>query len=322
MWYRDMFQRGLYRDAAAAPAGSTTASDPAAAGAGGGGASGMGAPPSSSPNGSTGAAAGAFDWGKVGLDPEALVLVNDRQWKGPADLITSYRHLERLQGVPPDRLLKLPTDKDPADSWTQVWDRLGRPKDAAEYKIPLPEGDPGDFAKVMAPIFHKANLTQTQVQTLATEYNTMLAAQHKEQTAAAKLKHDAEMTALTQEWGPRAKEFNDVVDRTAEAFGMTKSQLLGLQQAMGPAAAMKFLLNIGSKIAVEGAFHAGDQNTGFNAMTPAMAEAKIQELRRNRDFAERYNSTNVEVRSKAREEMERLHTIAYPPVAAGNEFNR
>ena len=203
-------------------------------------------------------------------------------------------------------------EKDTYDSWNAVYDRRGRPKAATEYKIPVPEGDSGEFAKALAPIFHEVGLTQAQVQKLAEKHNALIADATKQQTTAAEAKHTAEMTALKQEWGPNYDKNNNTIDKAAEQFGMTKEHILGLKQAMGPKEAMKFLLNIGSKIAVEGAFHAGDHTAGFNAMTPEMAQAKIKANTADRAFAERFNSKDPVVRSKAREEMRTLHQVGYP----------
>jgi hypothetical protein len=62
----------------------------------------------------------------------------------------------------------------------------------ADYKIPLPEGDTGEFAKVIAPIFHEAGLSQGQVQKIAEKHNAFIAEQTKQATEAAKTAHTAE----------------------------------------------------------------------------------------------------------------------------------
>jgi hypothetical protein len=57
---------------------------------------------------------GAFDWAKQGLDTDSMALVNDRQWKGVPDVLTSYRNLEKLMGVPPERSSSCPVIKIPS----------------------------------------------------------------------------------------------------------------------------------------------------------------------------------------------------------------
>ena len=305
-------QKGLYRSPEGAPGGTGATPEPSAAAAAAGA---SGQPPAAG----SGDGAAAFDWSKQGLDNDAMALVNDRQWKGIPDVLSSYRNLEKLTGVPPERILKLPGANDPVDAWNGVYDRLGRPKSAADYKIPLPEGDTGEFAKVIAPIFHAAGLSQGQVQQIAEKHNAFIAEQTKQATEAAKTAHAAEMTQLQTEWGADYAKNNDTVDKAAESFGMTKEQVLALKQAMGPRAAMKFLHNIGSKIAVEGSFVAGDKGggSGFDAMNSQMAIAKIEANRTDRTFVEKFNSKDPVVRGQARAEMERLHQIAYPGAVEG-----
>lgn len=301
-------RRGLYQSPDGAPAGSGATPESAAATAPAAG--GVAAPPAAG-SGETGA---AFDWMKVGLDTDSMALVNDRQWKGVPDVLTSYRNLEKLIGVPPDRILKLPGDKDPAESWNGIYDRLGRPKAATDYKIPLPEGDTGEFAKTIAPIFHEAGLSQAQVSKIAERHNALMGEQIKKSTEATKAAQEREIVELRSEWGPDYDRNNDTVDRAAAAFGMTKENATALKQAMGPKAAMKFLHAIGSKIAVEGQFVAGEKGGGggFESMTPEFAQAKITSNVKDRAFMERFNSADPVVRGDARKEMERLHQFAYP----------
>ena len=78
-------RRGLYQSPDGAPAGSGATPESAAATAPAAG--GVAAPPAAG-SGETGA---AFDWMKVGLDTDSMALVNDRQWKGVPDVLTSYR---------------------------------------------------------------------------------------------------------------------------------------------------------------------------------------------------------------------------------------
>jgi len=304
---------GLYQSPDGAPAGSGATPESAAATAP---AAGGGAAPPAAGSGETGAAAttGAFDWTKAGLDTDSMALVNDRQWKGVPDVLTSYRNLEKLIGVPPERIIKLPGDKDPADSWGNVYDRLGRPKAATDYKIPVPEGDSGEFAKTIAPIFHEAGLSQAQVSKIAERHNALMGEQIKKSTEAAKAAQEREIVELKSEWGHDYEKNNDTVDRAAAAFGMTKEHATALKQAMGPKAAMKFLHAIGSKIAVEGQFVAGEKGGGggFESMTPEIAQAKITLNVKDRSFMERFNSADPVVRGDARKEMERLHQFAYP----------
>ena len=103
-------QKGLYRSPEGAPGGTGATPEPSAAAAAAGA---SGQPPAAGSGSGDGAA--AFDWSKQGLDNDAMALVNDRQWKGIPDVLSSYRNLEKLTGVPPERILKLPGANDPVE---------------------------------------------------------------------------------------------------------------------------------------------------------------------------------------------------------------
>ena len=291
-------QSGLFFEADKGGAGAGAGDAGAGAGAGNAGA-GTAAPP-------------AFDWKTAGLPAEDLAFVTEKGWKSVVDQTQSYRSLEKLVGAPPERIIKLPGEKDPPESWDTVYNRLGRPEKPEAYQIPLPEGDKGDFAKQMAPIFHKAGLSQAQVKALAEGTNAHVAAEIKRQTEAASAAHETEIKTLKTEWGAQYEKNEAIVNKAAESFGMTKEQVAALKQSMGPRGAMRFLYNIGSKISAEGTFVAGEGAPGFEGMTPEQAQAKIAANRTNSAFVQQFNSADPKVRADARAEMERLNKIAFP----------
>ena len=100
------------------------------------------------------------------------------------------------------------------------------------------------------------------------------------------------------------------MDRTADTFGITETQLQGLKQALGPGEALRFVLNIGSKMGVDDQFVSSNGvSRQFSAGgSPEAALGKIHELMRDKSFAARYNQGDA----SAREQMTRLHRAAYP----------
>lgn len=306
MWFRHL-QSTRMRESAGTPAGGASGGDTA-------GSTGTVTPPA--PAGGTGgpgsAQPEAFDWSSLKLESDAQALVADRQWKHPNDVIKSYRNLEKLTGVPPDQILKLPKGDDPA-AWNEVYNRLGRPEKADGYKIPVPEGDSGEFAKMASAWFHDAGLTQAGATKLANKWNEYVAGQQTAHADALKLRDTQDVAALKQEWGADYDRHAGVVDKAAEAFGMTQEQLSALKSAMGPKAAMLFMRNIGSKLGAEDkAFHDGQSSGGFNAMSPEQAGAEIARLQKDKAFAQEFNSNDPRVRSEARSKMARLSMIAAP----------
>lgn len=259
-------------------------------------------------------AAGAFDWKTAGLDEAKLTTVTAKGWRGPADLVDSYVNLEKFHGVPPDQLLKLPrADADPKD-WDPVFEKLGRPKEAKEYDIDLPkEGLDEKFVEFSKSMFHEAGLTNKQAKALSAKWNGYAAEAMKAQAIAAEnaktertTAANAELAKLQAEWGPAYKANEALVDTAAEKFGMNKDQLLALREAMGPAAAMKFMHAIGSKLGVESPYVGGQGPTSFT-MTKEQAQAKIAELKANPAWVAKFAKGDVDVRAESK----RLHQIAF-----------
>lgn len=306
MWYRQ-FRVTRVMDAAGSPAGGA---------AGDAGAAPAGAPASPAPagvNGQPGAAQpDAFNWQTLGLDAEANTLVTERQWKHPNDVIKSYRNLEKLTGVPADQIIKLPKGDDPK-AWNEVYTRLGRPEKADGYKLPVPEGQDGAFAKTAAEWFHEAGVTQAGATRLATKWNEFQAAQQKQYTEQLAARDTEQVNALKSEWGANYDRLAGQVDKAAETFGMKPEQLAALKQVMGPKEAMQFLQKIGSKLGVEdNQFHDGAAPQGFNNMSPEQAQAEITRLQKDKLFAQEFNSADPRVKSEARQRMARLSVIAAP----------
>jgi hypothetical protein len=262
--------------------------------------------PAAETTATTTTAPAAFDWKTSGLDDASMALVTERQWKDPSALVTSYRNLEKLAGVPADKIIKLPNDDSP-EAWGQVYDRLGRPKDVKDYGIP---GD-SELSQAAGKWFHDAGLSVAQARKVSGALTEFAKAQETAATTARTEKEAADVAQLRKDWGPAFDEHANLVDAAAQKFGMKEEQLAALKAAMGPAGAMKFLHGLGTKLGVEGDFVSGGKG-GPVPLTMEQARASITNLRRDRDFAARFNSPDVSVRSEARKDMERLQKLAYP----------
>jgi len=256
---------------------------------------------------------GSFDWKTAGVNDEGLALIGDRQWKNPGDLVTSYRNLEKLTGVPPDRLLKLPTEKDGPDAYKPIFQKLGMPETADKYVVPVPEGDKGDFAKVARDWFHGANMTQSQVTKLAEQWNTHQATQAKMQQEAIETRNMTDVTELKKSWGTDYDSNAQLVDRAAEAFDIDQTMLDALKQVAGPRKAMEFLYKVGKKLGVEDSTvpGMGSRDTS-TSMTPEMAKAEMDRLKSDKTFAQLFVSKDAQQRMDARNRMSRLAQVAYP----------
>jgi hypothetical protein len=241
-----------------------------------------------------------------------LHTVTTKGWKSPADVVSSYRHLETAIGVPPERLIKLPKDATDQKGWNEVLTKLGRPEKPEAYVIPVPEGDKGEFANVAKNWFHDAGVTQSAATKLATHWNEYIASQQQAQLQKQEQENQISVNALKKEWGPDYGQKAAQVDKAAETFGMTQEQLLALKQVLGPKDAMQFLHNIGSRLGVEDSTVPGLATKGGFQMTQEQARAALEARKTDKNFAKLFTSSDPKQQQEAREEMNRLYQLAYP----------
>jgi hypothetical protein len=247
-------------------------------------------------------------WTTAIQDEEVRGWLQTKGYESQEAAARAHRNLEKLRGVPEDRLLQLPKDDD-ADAWGRVWDRLGRPETADGYNLPVPEGDDGAFAKKAAAWFHEAGVPKEAAQKLASQWNAYQAEVVSEHEMATTEADKQAMTELRRTWGNAFDQNTAIVDRAARTFGMSEDQILGLKAAMGAAGAMDFLYNVGMRLG-EDTFTTGDGPDGF-ALTPEAAKARRAELLKDKDFQERWSKGEA----KARREWSQISQA----IASGNE---
>lgn len=259
------------------------------------------------------AAPSAFDWASQNLDAETSTYVAAKGWKTPADVLASYRGAEKLLGVPADKVVKIPTGDFNQQVWNeQVFDRLGRPKDAAGYELTklVPAGADTKFAEAAAGKFHEVGLNAQQAKALTEWWNGQTQAVTTQQSEAAKLKNTQDIAALQGKWGQAFESNSAVVDKAAASFGMKPDQVAALKTAMGAKDAMEFLFNIGQKMGVSDEFISPDgRQTNFaGGMTADQAKQQIADLRKDKGFMDKYLKGDAE----AKQRMTDLHRRASP----------
>lgn len=258
---------------------------------------------------STAPAANGIEW-LQGADELAVGYAQNKGWKSPVDMLSSYQNLEKLMGA--DRAgntVVMPGENASPEEIGKFFDRLGRPSDANGYNIPVPEvgGDP-EFAKVAAAKFHELGLSTKQGQELANWWNEQVGTQMATQENMRAESFQADEAALKAEWGA-AHDQNVVIARNvAQTLGLDAKTIDTLQGALGHKGVMEMLVKIGSRSG-EDKFATGGNQSGFgSAMTPAQAKAEIQSLMADKNFTARYLNKDAEAVSK----MAKLHEYAYP----------
>jgi hypothetical protein len=220
--------------------------------------------------------------------------------------VRSNLNLEKLIGVPQDRILKLPQSDAPATEWAPIYDRLGRPAKAEDYKLDTPAGADANFTKQLAEIMHSQGLTLAQAQAIAKAQHDLVATEisvDKEKQAA---ENTADQAAMRKEQGAAYDKYVQVTRQAAQAFGLSAETINDLQDVMGLKGTMDFLYKIGSRLG-EDSFVSSSGGGAFNgAMTPAQAQARINALKADGGFTKKYIEGDV----GARNEMQRLHELA------------
>jgi len=241
-------------------------------------------------------------------DTDLRGYLQNKGWKEPADMAVGYRNLEKLVGQDKVALPKSETD---VDGWSRVYDALGRPKTADDYKLPVPEGQSGDFAKEAASKFHELGISAKQASALAEWWNKTHGGaleQHKTKMAQ---QSEADVLALKSEWGGAWDENVELGRRAAREFGLSVDKLTKIENAVGTKDVMQLMAKIGRGL-TEHEFETGRSTTSFG-MTPEAARARILDLRADKDWAAKYLQGGADQKA----EMSRLMALAYPDAAPG-----
>lgn len=248
------------------------------------------------------------DW-TTGFNDELKGYVQTKGFKDPAAVVESYRNFEKLQGVPQDKLLKLP-EKDDDPNWGLVWDKLGRPKEAKEYNVEVPpEFGDDSFAEWAKNTFHQLNMPKKQAEALAKKWNEYISTTMNQQKTDRQLETQQQELALKKEWGAAFEQNIVQAGRAAKQLGIDEATLDKLESAMGFAGVVKFVHGLAAKIG-EDSFVGGASNSGGfrGVLTPEQATHRIAALKNDSDFVRRYIAGDT----GARTEMETLHKMAHP----------
>lgn len=288
--------------------GSAAGGQPGANGAGGeGGAAGGG-------QGAAGAGSGTTPWFSTIEDTDLRGFAELKKWGTPADAVKSYRELEKFQGLPPDRLAKVP-DKDDAEGWKAFNARFGwaAPDDPKDYALPVPDGYKPEFARAMSSKFHELGVPKELGQKIAAAANEITLAQIAADDQAIELEHQQDLTRLKTEWGGNFTQLQQLADRQSDqivkAGWLKPEQVEGIRDVLGTAGFMKLMANLGSQQG-EAKFIQGDGSdptAALGTLTPEAARARLRQLTSDQDWNKRFQSGGV----KEKQEYAQLrHVIA------------
>ena len=264
-----------------------------------GGTASAGAAPASAPAGNTGVWSASFDEG-------TQAYVSAKGWQSPADLLTSYRNLEKFAGGSKN-LLELPGADADASAWDQVYNRLGRPESPDQYGLQVPEGASPELTEWFKGTAHKLGLTAKQAQSLFQEWNGMSGSLQEKMQAQMAQESERAIGSLKQEWGQQFDTMVDSGKRAVRALGFDEGRLADLENKLGTAETLKLFATLGQKMG-EDSFAGGERSgSGAFGLTPAAAKQQISDLRSDQRFMQEYISGNPDAVNK----MKRLMEAAY-----------
>ncbi len=256
-------------------------------------------PPSPSPQGATPEPSGK--WYEQFEDADLRGYIENKAWQTPKELAEGYRNLEKLLGA---NRLPMPKDEADKEGWERVYNNLGRPNKADDYKLPVPEGSDPAFAQGAQAMFHELGLNTRQAQALAEWFNGESQQAAAAQAQAQEARAAQELGGVKSEWGAAWEENVALGQRAVREFGLAP-HLDKLESAIGAAELMKLAARIGRGL-TEHTFESGKDTQGFG-MTPTAAQARITALKSDREFIAKYLGGDA----AAKGEMDRLHRLAF-----------
>lgn len=246
----------------------------------------------------------ARDWA-----PEIRDGVVKAAFKDPQSIAVGYLAAQKLIGVPPDQIIRMPKADD-ATGRREALSKFGIPAKVEDYKINAPQGA-DDSLKAMvgtaAAELHRIGIPQPEAQKLVdwwTDYGNKTVAEEAKQWGATVTKESAE---LNVEWGERGNANRAAIKEAQKMLGWDDATIDAMAKAVGLKKTFGALAKIGTPM-LPAEFKGGEAGAGkggFNAFTPAEATAKRSQLMNDEGFAKRWYSGDAE----ARREMAALDSI-------------
>lgn len=233
-------------------------------------------------------------------------------------LADSYYNAQKLLGVPKDQILRLPTSDKPED-WAPVYDKLGRPTKAEDYKLTLKAGQKAEeqFTKALTGKAHELGVSQKQLDGLFGWFMETSTATVASQQAERDAKTAAAAAALKTEWGAafdsHLADVSHLVDQLEEKYPGIKKDLEATGAGNSPALAKYLKDQYGSH--KEDGFIRGRAGGSSSLQSPAEAQQSIAALKQDQKFMATYLNRQSAGHKEAVAKMEGLYQLAYPSAA-------
>lgn len=231
-------------------------------------------------------------------NPDLRGYAETRNWKSPESVVESYQNLEKLMGADKaGRGLIMPADAEDAEGWNQLYNKLGRPEKADDYKLNVPEGFDGSMTKEASKWMHELGLNAKQAQQLNDKYNNYLS--ETMQAADAKYQQDqqAQVQEIMSSWGRDADKNIELTRRGVLASGLDENTLAQMDRAIGAKNVYEMFRRIGASY-LEDSFE-GNKDSGHSfGHSPEAARAEIQRLKSDKEFGAKLLNGDAATRQK------------------------
>ena len=212
------------------------------------------------------------------LDDVEIGGIQNKGWKSPADAVRSYNSLEKLRGVPEDRILKLP-EEGSTDGMDGIYEKLGRPSEASEYIMDLPEGmnvDEGLMSSMQETAF--ANGVNAKGFTeMAKIYNESLQQQETAYQESMAQELETQKASLKNQWGTKHDEAQFIADKAMREMGISDDERSILESGLGHDGMYKFFKKVGDSLG-EAVYVEGEQKSDFGTTLEQMKHEKTMLL--------------------------------------------
>ena len=248
-----------------------------------------------------GAAAAVPEWAGS-LDDDGKAWLAKAGHKDVAALVKSQRHLETLLGADKaGRGLVLPKDEGDGEGWSALYDKLGRPKDAAGYALDKREGVEPELAQAFGGTFHELGLSARQAGGIVDRFMGLQQEAATRAEAAAAQKERGEAAQLRSSLGASYEATVETALRAAGAAGLEEAQLVAIRRAIGPTALVTALARLGAGVLEDRMPNGAGGAGGGDALM------QLEARKKDGAFMERYLNKDKE----AVAEMNRLYSAAY-----------
>lgn len=260
-------------------------------------------------NGSAGAGAtnnaGTPQSWNAGFDEDTNAYVSNKGWQNPADVLNSYRNLEKFVGGSKN-LLEMPGENADEAALNNFFNKLGRPESADKYNFNIPDGGDAQLTDWFRQTAHKNGLTDKQASAIFDAWNEMSMARVQSMQDEMKTNSEKDLENLRKEWGQGYDAQISAGKQAVKALGLTEEKLNEIEDKIGTSELLRLMATFGSKMG-EDSFDGGDRSNAGFGLTPAAARQEIADLKLNKDFMAEYLKGNNDAVAKMKRLMEYAH---------------